>query len=77
MTSAAHAAAADTLQPGSYQWLKRYPEKVDWHQKVTPAPLFELLDSLLKPPETLLKRRLLGLHPCAFHPLARPWAGIS
>src|SRR3990170_4996775 len=44
MTSAAHAAAADTLQPGSYQWLKRYPEKVDWHQKVTPAPLFELLD---------------------------------
>ncbi|HJZ45008.1 MAG TPA: long-chain fatty acid--CoA ligase [Hyphomicrobiaceae bacterium] len=45
MTSAAHAAAADTLQPGSYQWLKRYPEKVDWHQKVTPGPLFELLDS--------------------------------
>ena len=55
MTSAAHAAAADTLQPGSYQWLKRYPEKVDWHQKVTPAPLFELLDSAAAK---------YGSHPC-------------
>jgi long-chain acyl-CoA synthetase len=46
MTSAAQAtAAADTLQSAPYQWLRRYPEQVDWHQKLTAAPLFELLDN--------------------------------
>ena len=46
MTSAAQAAAAaDTRQTAPYQWLKHYPQKIDWHQKLTPAPLFELLDS--------------------------------
>jgi long-chain acyl-CoA synthetase len=45
MTSAAQAAAADLAQSAPYQWLKRYPQNIDWHQKLTPAPLFELLDS--------------------------------
>ena len=46
MTSLAHTAAAtDTPQSASYQWLKHYPQSIDWHQKLTAAPLFELLDS--------------------------------
>jgi long-chain acyl-CoA synthetase len=40
----AQAAPADARQPGTYQWLKRYPKGVDWHQKLTPAPLYQLLD---------------------------------
>jgi long-chain acyl-CoA synthetase len=40
----AQAAPADARQPGSYQWLNRYPKGVDWHQKITPAPLYQLLD---------------------------------
>ena len=40
----AQAAPADARQPGSYQWLTRYPKGVDWHQKLTPAPLYQLLD---------------------------------
>jgi len=38
------AAPADARQPGTYQWLTRYPKGVDWHQKLTPAPLYQLLD---------------------------------
>ena len=40
----AQAAPADARQPGTYQWLNRYPEGVDWHQRFTPAPLHQLLD---------------------------------
>jgi hypothetical protein len=40
----AQAAPADARQPGTYHWLKRYPKGVDWHQKLTPAPLYQLLD---------------------------------
>ena len=40
----AQAAPADARQPGTYQWLTRYPKGVDWHQKITPAPLYQLLD---------------------------------
>jgi long-chain acyl-CoA synthetase len=40
----AQAAPADARQPGTYQWLTRYPKGVDWHQKLTPAPLYQLLD---------------------------------
>jgi long-chain acyl-CoA synthetase len=36
--------AASTRQPAPYQWLTRYPKGVDWHQKLTPAPLYELMD---------------------------------
>ena len=39
----AQAAPADARQPGTYQWLTRYPKGVDWHQKLTPAPIFQLL----------------------------------
>jgi long-chain acyl-CoA synthetase len=46
MTSAAQAAAAaDTPQSAPFQWLRRYPKNIDWHQRLTEAPLFELLDS--------------------------------
>jgi long-chain acyl-CoA synthetase len=45
MTSAAQATAANPAQSVAYQWLKAYPQKIDWHQRLTPAPLFELLDS--------------------------------
>jgi long-chain acyl-CoA synthetase len=46
MTSAAQAAAtAGAPQTASFQWLKRYPDGIDWHQKFTAAPLFELLDA--------------------------------
>jgi long-chain acyl-CoA synthetase len=45
MTSPAHSAAAAVVpQSGSYQWLDHYPQKINWHQKLTAAPLFELLD---------------------------------
>ena len=40
----AQAAPADARQPGSYQWLNSYPKGVDWHQKFTPTPLYQLLD---------------------------------
>ena len=40
----AQAASADTHPPGPYQWLKHYPKGVDWHQKIAPAPLYQLLD---------------------------------
>jgi long-chain acyl-CoA synthetase len=40
----AQAAPADARQPGTYQWLNRYPEGVDWHQRFAPAPLHQLLD---------------------------------
>ena len=40
----AQAAPADAHQPGTYQWLNRYPEGVDWHQRFAPAPLHHLLD---------------------------------
>jgi long-chain acyl-CoA synthetase len=40
----AQAAPADARQPGTYQWLNRYPEGVDWHQRFAPAPLYQLLD---------------------------------
>ncbi|HEY7086178.1 MAG TPA: long-chain fatty acid--CoA ligase [Hyphomicrobiaceae bacterium] len=40
----AQAAPADARQPGTYQWLNRYPEGVDWHQRFAPAPLQQLLD---------------------------------
>ena len=40
----AQAASADARQPGTYQWLNRYPKGVDWHQKIAPAPLYQLLD---------------------------------
>ena len=40
----AQAAPADARQPGAYQWLNRYPKGVDWHQKITPTPLYQLLD---------------------------------
>src|SRR5262245_4219097 len=40
----AQAASADAHQPGPYQWLARYPKGVDWHQKITPQPLYQLLD---------------------------------
>ena len=40
----AQAAPADARQPGTYQWLTRYPKGVDWNQKLTPAPLYQLLD---------------------------------
>src|SRR5262249_52463337 len=40
----AQAAPADARQPSTYQWLNRYPEGVDWHQRFAPAPLHQLLD---------------------------------
>jgi long-chain acyl-CoA synthetase len=40
----AQAAPADARQSGTYQWLNRYPEGVDWHQRFAPAPLHQLLD---------------------------------
>jgi long-chain acyl-CoA synthetase len=40
----AQAAPADARQPCTYQWLNRYPEGVDWHQRFAPAPLQQLLD---------------------------------
>jgi long-chain acyl-CoA synthetase len=40
----AQAAPADARQPGTYQWLNRYPEGVDWHQRFAPTPLQQLLD---------------------------------
>ncbi|KAB2917910.1 MAG: long-chain fatty acid--CoA ligase [Hyphomicrobiaceae bacterium] len=46
MTSALQAAAAaEARQAGPYQWLNKYPKDVDWHQKFTPTPLYELLDA--------------------------------
>jgi long-chain acyl-CoA synthetase len=40
----AQAAPTDARQPGTYQWLNRYPEGVDWHQRFVPTPLHQLLD---------------------------------
>src|SRR5262245_25511577 len=40
----AQAAPADGHQSGTYAWLSRYPEGVDWHQGFAPAPLYRLLD---------------------------------
>jgi long-chain acyl-CoA synthetase len=40
----AQAATTDGRPQGSYAWLTRYPQGVDWHQKITPAPLYQLLD---------------------------------
>ncbi len=40
----AQAAPADARQPGAYQWLNRYPKGVDWHLKIAPTPLYQLLD---------------------------------
>ena len=45
----AQAAPANARQPGGYQWLNRYPKGVDWHQKITPAPLYQLLDDARHP----------------------------
>jgi long-chain acyl-CoA synthetase len=37
---------ASERQPGvPYPWLRRYPEKVDWHQTFKPAPVWSLLDA--------------------------------
>jgi long-chain acyl-CoA synthetase len=38
------AAAGGTQQSASYQWLKRYPKDVDWHQTFQAGPLYDLLD---------------------------------
>ena len=43
--TALDAATADTRQPTSYQWLKRYPKGVDWNRDLVPAPLYALLDA--------------------------------
>jgi long-chain acyl-CoA synthetase len=43
--TALNAATADARQSAPYQWLTRYPKAVDWHRKLTPAPLYELLDA--------------------------------
>jgi len=43
----AQAAPADARHPGTYQWLNRYPEGVDWHQRFTPAPLYQLFDAVV------------------------------
>jgi long-chain acyl-CoA synthetase len=40
-TNAAQVAATDA----AYAWLESYPPGVDWHQKLTPAPLYSLLDT--------------------------------
>ena len=42
--TALDAAPANARQGASYQWLNRYPKAVDWQMKLTPAPLYELLD---------------------------------
>lgn len=42
--TALNAATADARQSAPYQWLTRYPKGVDWHRKLTPAPLYDLLD---------------------------------
>ncbi len=42
--TALDAAPANARQSAPYQWLTRYPKAVDWHQKLTPTPLYELLD---------------------------------
>src|SRR5262245_16051796 len=44
ITMTAQAAPAGTRQQAAYPWLTRYPEGVDWHQNITPAPLYQLLD---------------------------------
>jgi long-chain acyl-CoA synthetase len=43
--TALNAATADARQSAPYQWLTRYPKAIDWHRKLTPAPLYELLDT--------------------------------
>jgi long-chain acyl-CoA synthetase len=43
-TMTAQAAPADARQSAAYPWLTRYPQGVDWHQKITPTPLYQLLD---------------------------------
>jgi len=46
MTPAQQAQAApDARQPGTYPWLRRYPEGVDWHEKFEPVPMPDLLDA--------------------------------
>ena len=40
----AQAAPSDARQPDAYQWLTHYPKGVDWHQKIAPAALYQLLD---------------------------------
>ena len=40
----AQAAPGDARPTAAYPWLTRYPQGVDWHQKITPAPLYKLLD---------------------------------
>jgi long-chain acyl-CoA synthetase len=42
--TALDAAPADARRSAPYQWLTRYPKGIDWHQQLTPAPLYELLD---------------------------------
>jgi long-chain acyl-CoA synthetase len=44
MTSALHTADV-RARDAAYPWLSHYPKDVDWHQKFTAAPLYELLDS--------------------------------
>ena len=67
----AQAASADSRQPAAYQWLNHYPKGVDWHQKLTPAPLYQLLDDAVAKFGSLLIRKsyhvLLqhGTPPCA------------
>jgi long-chain acyl-CoA synthetase len=43
--TALDAATPDTRERPPYQWLTRYPKSVDWHRKLTPGPLYELLDA--------------------------------
>jgi long-chain acyl-CoA synthetase len=43
MSSALQTADARTSD-AAYPWLGHYPKEVDWHQKFTAAPLYELLD---------------------------------
>jgi long-chain acyl-CoA synthetase len=44
MTSALQSADV-RANDAAYPWLSHYPKDVDWHQKFTPAPLYDLLDS--------------------------------
>jgi long-chain acyl-CoA synthetase len=36
--------ASDARQAPPYQWLNKYPKDVEWAQKFTPTPVYELLD---------------------------------
>jgi long-chain acyl-CoA synthetase len=37
--------ASDARQAPPYQWLNKYPKDVEWAQKFTPTPVYELLDT--------------------------------